>query len=125
MMHILKLFVFLKKKKKNSLFIRRSNHIYTKKVSFTSHNWIFSYEEGGQKFENKNCLVFEDPEPETPKSEDDEVLITSFNVLAAQFFTMNEAVAELRETRKINAFFATWNKVIEEVNEILENVGYS
>jgi hypothetical protein len=72
----------------------------------------------------KRLTVFKDPEPQPPAQDEHDVLITSFNALAAEFFTMNEAVIELRETRDIGAFLATWNKVATETNDIFTNIGY-
>jgi hypothetical protein len=49
--------------------------------------------------------VFPNSKPKTPEPEDDEPLITAFNVLAGQFFIINESVAKLRETEKSINFF--------------------
>jgi hypothetical protein len=54
-----------------------------------------------------------------------EAVIMAFNSLADQFFIVNEAVTELRETGKTEIFFEVWNRVAAKINEILKNIEYN
>jgi hypothetical protein len=78
----------------DELTARSSKKQTSKSTSFVKSTSVFE----------KRLTIFKDSKSQSLAQNEHDVLITSFNVLATEFFTMNEAVIKLRKTRNINAF---------------------